>query len=231
MWTLLWAVAIAPPADDGPRTPATLGPIDLDGDRLRDAVRQTDVGVVVGKTTVPCGTVAEPCEVEVHDILMVDRTRELLLCQPDAGSRSCRLFHMRDKRLLELKLVVSPQMRVQYPSGRLRAPSISTKGDGHLVAHMPGGLCPHDERFKWMDSRLVHEPVDAYSCAGVRRWVPADTLLGAEPGGPGGQRVDGLVQAIVERESATHPGQVWVVLPDARAGWVAAEQLQTSREE
>ena len=58
MWTLLWALALQPPTDDGPRTAATLGPIDLDGDRQRESVRQTDAGVVVERATVPCGSEA-----------------------------------------------------------------------------------------------------------------------------------------------------------------------------
>jgi len=224
MWTLLWAVAITPPSDGTPRTPATLGPIDLDGDRQRETVLQTDAGVVVGRTTVPCGTTAAPCQVEVHDILMVDRTRELLLCERDGDTRSCRLFRMRDKSLREIKLTVAPPARSAYPSGRLRAPAISTKGDGTLVAHMPGGWCPRTEAFTWDGERLVHAASPTWTCSEVESTATASRALSNAPeGAPIGVSLAAGQTVRVLAESVALPGWLLVRLDGGEHGWIDAE--------
>jgi len=230
MWTLLWAVALVPPTDSGPRTADTLGPIDLDGDRLRESVQQTDAGVVVGKSTVPCGSVAAPCEIEVHDILMEDRTRELLLCEPGDATRTCRLFRMRDKALLEVKLKVDPEARSAYSSGRLRPPKVSTKGDGGLVAHMPGGWCPHDEPFEWNASVLIHKPPEVWTCD-AQTLTPdvAVPLHAAVRGEPLGAVAQIGVEARILAESVAHEGWVQVALPTGEQGWVKLDRRSGSR--
>lgn len=240
VWTWLACTtahaAVPPTSAKTPQTAATLGPIDLDGDRVRETVRQTDAGVVVGKSTVPCGDTSFPCELEVHDITGGDGRKELAVCElGPRDDRSCRLFGYRGGKLFAIPLPVDPSRRAQseiYYEGRVWAHQLETKGNGIVLADQPGRLYTRREKLVWRDGGLVHVPQPLYDMGGksvhVDRTFPITSTV---TGGAvvANVRTGSDVRLLVE--SGDHPGHVLVVISSGLVGWTTIEALKRASDQ
>lgn len=230
------ATAGHPLEPEGPQTADTLGPIDLNGDRKREQVRQTDAGVVIGRTTIPCGSRSEPCELALHDIVPTDRLKELSVCSPQPPpQRSCTLVRPRAAGVVRLELAVHPSVRGQadrYAGGRLHVGGFATRGDGGVEAEVWDPVCPRTERFEAVERRLEHRPRVLYECRARSVVVDAGLTLVDAPTSarvtlelPAGTRVE------VWQESGRTPHWYLVRASDGSLGWVSRADLARASSE
>ncbi len=232
MWLAMVSlmVAVQPNLDTSPRTAATLGPVDLNGDGVRETLQQTDAGVVVGRATVPCGETTFPCQLEVHDITGSDKAKELVACElGPRDDRTCSVFRMRGDALVELKLTLDPTRRGPHGPEVFYPDQIETKGNGILLARQTQRLYTRIEKFVEKDGTLVHFPQPFYDMGGVTVRIHRSAPITREPKGSG--VVANLLpdaDVVLLLEHGDHAEHFLVRTSTGLVGWISLEQLMAA---